>query len=216
MIKKMLTGTVAALALSATAASAATLSFVGTGQTHVVTNNDVSATFNTELDMITGDQKTTENGLFLSLASGAARITYTYLGFEAGNTNFASSSDAAFFNNRGGAPSSVGEQFTTVQQTSGLLDFAFGTSAPWRAIALFTNNAMAYSNSLNDAMAIAYSQIDDDSFYVLFDDIATGDRDFDDMVMRIDVATVPLPAGGLLLLSALAGAAAMRRRKKAA
>ncbi len=40
-----------------------------------------------------------------------------------------------------------------------------------------------------------------------------GDTDWDDMVVRISV--VPLPAGGLLLLSALGGFAVVRRKNKA-
>ena len=40
-----------------------------------------------------------------------------------------------------------------------------------------------------------------------------GDSDFDDMVVRISV--IPLPAGGLLLLTAMGGFAVARRKKKA-
>lgn len=203
----------AALALTASAASAATLSYLGTGQTHTVTRNDVNAAFNTSIDFISGDQKTEQNGLWLSITDRPmAQITYTFLGSEAGNRNYSASMDGtdSFFVNR----STVGATYTTWQATDGLVDFAFGTSAPESSIGLFLNNALADPASVE--YAIGYVRIDEDSFYVLFDDIAWGDRDFDDMVMRIDVASVPLPAGGLLLLSGLAGAAALRRRKKAA
>ncbi len=214
MIKRSILSILTILIFSTTAVSAATLNFFGTGQTHLVTRNDVSNQFNTTIDIITGDQKTTQNGLFLELASGPAAVTYTYLGAEAGNSNFSASMDGQMFNNRGSDVSVVGEQITTIQQTSGLLNFAFGTFAPVNAIGKFLNNALAYPASPEFAMGFA--RIDANSFFVLFDDIASGDRDFDDLVMRIDVAPVPLPAGALLLLSALAGAFMMQRRSQIA
>ena len=60
---------------------------------------------------------------------------------------------------------------------------------------------------------MGFVQISASAFYVLFDDIAFGDRDFDDMVTKTEVSTVPIPAGGLMLLSALGGALVLRRRK---
>lgn len=214
MIKTLFVGAAAALALTASAASAATLSFVGSGQTHAVTNNDVDAGFNTTIDMITGDMKTTTNGLFLNFDSPSAQITYTYLGSEAGNSNYSADVGGVVFQNRGWDIAQPGDTAVSYQGSEGLLNFAFGTSSPASAVGIFMNNHLA--NPASSDYAIGYIQIDADSFYVLFDDIASGDRDFDDMVLRIDVASVPLPAGGLLLLSGLAGAAALRRRKKAA
>ncbi|MEL6838754.1 MAG: VPLPA-CTERM sorting domain-containing protein [Pseudomonadota bacterium] len=214
MIKRVLVGVATAVLLSVSAASAATLNFVGTGQTHSVTGNDIDASFNTSIDIITGDQKTLGNGLYLDVGAGPAEVTYTYLGAEAGNSNFAAVIGGGIFFNRGGLRSTPGEQVTVTQETSGLLDFAFGTYSPLRAIGLFLNNGVAFPGSSNFAMG--FIQIDVNSFYVLFDDIARGDRDFDDIAVRIDVAPVPIPAGGLLLLSALAGALVLRRRTKVA
>lgn len=214
MLKKLFVYAASAFILTASSSFAATLNFVGTGQVSDVTRNDIDASFNTEIDIITGDQKTRHNGLFLDAASGPARVTYTYLGAEAGNRNFGLAIGERPFFNRGPRASTVGEQVSVIQESSGLLDFAFGTYAPLRAIGLFLNNGLAFPGSSNFAMG--FIQIDVNSFYVLFDDIAAGDRDFDDMAVRIDVAPVPLPAGGLLLLSALAGGLIMRRRTKIA
>ena len=88
MLKKLFVYAASAFILTASSSFAATLNFVGTGQVSDVTRNDIDASFNTEIDIITGDQKTRHNGLFLDAASGPARVTYTYLGAEAGNRNF--------------------------------------------------------------------------------------------------------------------------------
>ena len=42
-----------------------------------------------------------------------------------------------------------------------------------------------------------------------------GDSDLDDIVFRVDVSQVPVPAAGFLLVGGLGAMAALRRRKKA-
>ncbi|MEL6681415.1 MAG: VPLPA-CTERM sorting domain-containing protein [Pseudomonadota bacterium] len=214
MFKKLATSAVTALMLTVSGASAATLNFIGTGQTHDVTRNDIDSSFNGTMDIITGDQKTNQNGLYLDVGAGPADVTYTYLGAEAGHSNFAAAIGGGTFFNRGWLRSTPGEQVTVRQESSGLLDFAFGTYAPWRAVGVFFNDGLAYPAS--PSFAMGFVQIDLNSFYVLFDDIARGDRDFDDIAIRIDVAAVPVPAGGLLLLSALGAGLILRRRSKLA
>ncbi len=216
MRKHILTTALAALVASATMASAATLSLVGDLQVQEVKKNDIKnlpVTINgTQLQFISGDRKTVSNGLSLS---GPARVTYTYLGFEAGNTNYALTmgTGAVSFANKGTGTSSVGDA-TTIFQAGGLLNFAFGTSAPASSVSLFKNAGTADPASAN--YAVGYRRLSDTSFLAFFDDIAGGDRDFDDLAVRIDVAAVPLPAGGLLLVGGLAGLAAFKRRRKAA
>ena len=212
MFKKLLVSIITVAALTASAASAATLSLHGTGQSHVVTNNDVLGGLNnTSIAMITGDQKNASNGLFLDIVGSAAEITYTFLGAEAGNSNFSSSGSSLMFDNRGPNFTAVGTQFTATQLVSGLLDFAFGTYAPrWNTG--FFNNA-GFANAPTSEYAMGFVAVSANTFYVLFDDIARGDKDFDDLVIQIDVAAVPLPAGMLLLLSAFGAAMVFRKRR---
>lgn len=203
---KMTLGALAFVAASAVSAAAATLSFVGTGQVQTnLKKNDLGLGLNgTDLDFISGDQKTTDNGLFLS---GPAKLRFTYLGSEAGNTNIALSMASIIFTQA----STVGDTADVFQAAGGLVDFVFETTFPNRNKGVFPNNGVA--NPASASYAIGYFLVSSREAIVLFDDIAAGDRDFDDFGMRIQV--IPLPAGGVLLLGALGGLALLRRRKTA-
>lgn len=213
----------AALALGiAPAAHAVTFDFVGTGQTIVVTNNDVVGALNGQtINMITGDRKTALNGLRIT---GPGILTYTYLGYEAANRNHAvigtpPAPGGTEFRARppGAGGSAVGDSFTTTQTMAGLVRFLFSTTHPVRSNSTFANDGAATATTrLPSDFAIGYWRLSDTSYYLLFDDISRNDRDFDDLVMRVDVAIIPLPAGGVLLLTALGGLALAARRRRAA
>lgn len=193
--------------LMGTAAGAATLSFIGVGTTLELSGNDVG--FNGEtIDYITGAQKSVNNGLSVS---GPAKLTFTYLGYEASHTNYAANIDGNLFEN---ATATVGDTVVTTQTVGGLIDFSFGTSAPSGAIGQIWNNGEAIPEDQN--YAIGYLQESATSWVVLFDDRADGDRDFDDIAMRITVAPIPLPAAGWLLLGGIGALGLARRRRKVA
>ena len=60
---------------------------------------------------------------------------------------------------------------------------------------------------------MAFKLIDATTAIALFDDGGAGpDRDYDDIVMKISVAPVPLPPAILLFGTALAGLGWLRRR----
>lgn len=206
--------TVASIALMAAGSvSAATLSFTGTGQSQIVAGNDLGLGIDgNSIDFITGDLKSAANGLSVNhVGSGDVKLTFTYLGFEAGNSNYSAGiGGGSLFTN---GVSTVGDTVNFVPVPNGLIDFSFGTTAPAGSVGDIFNNGVANPASRN--FAIGYHKLSDTSYYVFFDDIAQGDRDFDDIGMRIDVSTVPLPAAGWMLLAGVGGLFAAKRRKKA-
>lgn len=194
-------------ALMATGASAATLSLSGGVESAPLMGNDLGFNGQT-VTYIDGASKTATNGLWLD---APARVTFTYLGFEASNANYAANIGGAFFTN---AASTVGATISVLQLAAGWVDFGFGTSSPAGAVGLINNDGTATPPSPD--YAIGYKQISSTSWYAFFDDIAAGDRDFDDIAIRIDVAPVPVPAAGLLLIGGLGALGAFARRRKAA
>lgn len=208
LTKLMATGALAVI-MTAGLAEAATLSLDTTGSANV----NLDATFNPTPSVSgigPGDAVTNYSGLSFAgglLVSGPAKITFTYLGKEAGYSNSAVSLVPG-----GGTLSDLvaGASITFDQLVGGLVPFSFkttGDDGKW-----ITNGW----GSNRTALDMAFMMISSTSYFALFGDGGGGnDDDLDDMVIRIDVAPIPLPAGGLLLIGALGGLAALRRRKSA-
>jgi len=221
-MKQFTLGSIAAgLMAIGSAASASTFAFNDAGTnvnvnfratTGITADNDLGLGLGVQsIHYITGLAKDADNTLGLSIVGGPSRVTFTYLGYEAGNKNFSARAGGNLFVN---GVSTVGDTASFVPVFDGLVDFSFGTTAPAGSVGEIFNNGGATPASAD--YAIGYLKISDTSYYVFFDDIAQGDRDFDDIGMRIDIEPVPLPAGILLLGTALAGFGVMRRRKQAA
>jgi hypothetical protein len=215
----------AALAALAGGASAATLSIVNSGGE---TLGAVPGNFGVLVD---GENTTIENpvdlvpdltlfrdgsfaegdGLFVSSDFGA-NVTFTYIGFEAGYINSSNSVDigAGFFENRVSL-NGDSESYTVGAGTS-LVDLAFSSIGGTTCASIANGSAPTAGSGCN----LAFSQIfnEGSTVYAMLGD-GTGDTDLDDIVVRIDISDVPIPAGGLLLMTGLAGLAAAKRRKKA-
>lgn len=211
----------AALAISGSAASAVTLSITG-GTSVAFGTGNYDSVCDGGLSINCYDPSGTAGGLTEDLSAydagtpgpgvsidGQAYVTVTYMGKEAGATNSA-------FSMAGGTISttqSVGTTYTINSGAAGfdtILDFGF------------SSNFLGFSQATNagvftNATAIAFSEVFNGgkSIYAFFDDSgASVNRDFDDMVVRIDVQSVPVPAGALLMGTALAGFGFARRKKK--
>jgi hypothetical protein len=147
--------------------------------------------------------------------SGPAKVTFTYLGKEAGHTNW-------FV-----VPKVPGNPiFSTASSAIGLTKsfifktFPGGTFLPFLFKDINTGTKARNGDPKNAGFqdAIGYRILNATSAYLLFND-AGGDRDFDDMAVKVSISAVPLPAALPLFAAVMAGlgglagtAGAVRRR----
>jgi hypothetical protein len=157
-------------------------------------------------------------------------LKFTLLGWEARYINSFISGENSFASTGpvGGALGTWNtagiESFLSTMTLSGLLDFTFETAGRPASLAdnlsvengsndLPTNrNVNFFASVVGDPTATSGN-----SLLLFFDDDGNqADDNHDDLVVRVDIAAVPVPAAGFMLFGALGGLAALRRRRKAA
>ena len=124
-------------------------------------------------------------GLFLS---GPSLVTFTFLGSEAGYTDAAYFDGQNLFFNHGTA---VGTTVGDLNADAGLLELLFRSLTPGDKDAV-------NGGPIDPSVLLGYALAGDNRAYAFFDDVASGDRDFDDMVVRIDLQPVVQTTDGLL------------------
>jgi len=153
---------------------------------------------NTSPIYIFNNASTPDFGLELT---SAAKLTFTYLGKEAGFTNTFSTAAGAFSTD---GSSAVGSSFSA-DYIADFVDFVFGSGDGGFA----TNNG-TIDSPVQFAIAILNGGT---SAILLLDDGGTG-IDFDDMAIRVDVSQVPLPPAIWLLISAILGLVSFTRIRR--
>jgi hypothetical protein len=132
-----------------------------------------------------------DNGFGLNLSS-AATLNFEYLGKEGTFSNTFDLGGTLF------TTASIVGSTASAAVGGGLVPFTFTTTGGGGASA--TNGGPIASN-----LSIAFANLGDGSFLAMFNDGGGPDADFDDLVVKVSVSQVPLPAAVWLLLSAVMG-----------
>jgi hypothetical protein len=151
-----------------------------------------------------------------------AKIKFTLMGWEAAFLNTFTSGTDSFGSDGSGGKTGIWDAAglaSFVSTTlSGLLDFKFETNTGPGQTSVSNGDNQNVAGAVNFFASVIGDPTakEGKSLYLFFDDDGnTLDDNHDDLVVRVDVAAVPVPAAGFMLFGALGGLAALRRRRKA-
>lgn len=155
-------------------------------------------------------------GLGLKLSNGA-RLLFTYLGDDAAfrNKSFTLGGMALFDTDT----ATPGDTKSVALHPAGLVDLLFTTNGGFSKPDGSIENGVGGTVGLSMGFSLS---ADLKTAYAFFDDGGSApglggavDLDYDDLAFSITATPVPVPAGGLLLISGLGALAVARRRKQA-
>ncbi len=201
-------------AIAVSTAQAATLSVIGGADVALPTNFSLVGTpaydasqggvgdIGDTIKVFNQASKTPANGLSLDTT---ASISFRFLGSEAGFENAALAMGVNLVNNKVDTPGFISRSFTA---GPGLIPFSFLSLGV---------NSIANDGVANANLRLSFSQVFNGGASVLaFFDDTDPDVDYDDLVMRIDVVPVSLPAAGWMLLGGLTGMGLLGRKRRTA
>jgi hypothetical protein len=200
MFRMPVLAAVAAVAVSLVSASSAlAVSFTVTGGTNYALPANYSLAPETGPELQVGTV-VVRNGTLALTAPG--RVTFTYLGSEAGYSNRFTVTGGGF-HNKSGTNGAFSADFL-----AGLLGFSFSTDDPAGSV------ANGESSGWHHSIALYQPAGNSRRVYALFNDSSTSDKDYDDLVVRLDVAPIPLPAAAWLLVAGIGGLGLAARRRR--
>lgn len=217
-MKTLLTAATVAIASFGTMGSAATIALDSAVPTIAVApGSPAGQDFVPEL-LAAGVTHLYSGPISLIAANRPSRVTFDLVGAESGfNDSLSLNGDKIIAENQNGSAA----DFLTDTLVGGLgLDsFTFDWMGGDLASLLSFSNGPQTFTSADDEFGVFANSADIANlsvFFLGFDDSgANNDDNHDDILVRVEISAVPVPASGLLLLGGLGGLAAMRRRKKA-
>lgn len=218
-LKEALSGIALAITLMAGAASAATLSIDG-GTAGTIPGGKAK---NDALMPLFGTNSL--DGFYNAAIrlAGPAKVTFSYFGTEASWKNTFNTATGSFSNKSQPNNTWSVSGFESYMEImgAGLAQFSFSTNGGGGAS---PTPPTTVKNGENDTTGVTFfasiagnpTGRTGKSVWLFFDDGGAGPNDnHDDMVVRMDVAPIPLPAAGFMLLAGLGGLALVKRRKAA-
>jgi len=137
----------------------------------------------------------------------AGTLTFSYLGSEAGHSDYFFGSTAGSFYNKSSTNSDI-----SLSAAAGQLVFSFWDQTSNTSVA---NGDMVWTATLQNEFGLVRES--DYSYLLLYNDyVNNGDKDFDDMVVRVVFAPVPEPGTYALFLAGLGLMGLIMRRRRSA
>lgn len=141
--------------------------------------------------------------------SGPGIVHFQFVGFSASYQNSFGSGLSTLFTTAG---STAGDTAQIVAGGAGLVPFFFHTNGGATPSGTAINGV-----SITSPLSVAFADLGDGSFLALFNDgggSPTDDKDYNDMIVRVSVSPVPLPAAAWLLISAVLGLVSFSRIRR--